>query len=523
MADRGQNEENENRNRDWERGLGRPGYDRGASERGYAGRDPDYGRSYNRGSSARFNRSSFGGDWERGNFPLDYNRRPEQGWASDMDWDEEPVWTYSEYWWIVPGPYAGVGPQGYQRSDERLCDEVCERMAQHGHLDASSIHVDIDQGEATLTGTVSSRREKRLAEDITESVFGVKDVHNQLRIRSAEGRRAPGSGSQGSSARNSAPVSSGYDRPDREIAANAGRPATGANPGEQNMSGPDYGNRSPVERQPGGQPTGGRNIPDQNDQSIRRYGDQDLSNQPEGSQTTGAQSIGGQNIGTQPASGQGTDFNRWESSSTSSTQVFDYQRPEDRRPEDRRSENRELENRPPEHRANEHYDQDLHAPDASQNMGERRRNPESSRATISTGLPMQGTPNSADQPRSDRGAQPHTSGDSDTGSWSVESDNPGPEIKVDESFTAATLPSGGNLRSRIQPDMDVVDRQGDPVGQVKEVRQSDFLVDRPLARDVYVPFSACQSFEKEVRLNIRSDEVDQQDWELSDLFGSSSS
>jgi osmotically-inducible protein OsmY len=33
-----------------------------------------------------------------------------------------------------------------------------------------------------LTGTVSDRRTKRLAESVAESVRGVVDVHNQLRL-----------------------------------------------------------------------------------------------------------------------------------------------------------------------------------------------------------------------------------------------------------------------------------------------------------------------------------------------------
>ncbi len=34
----------------------------------------------------------------------------------------------------------------------------------------------------TLTGKVNSRRDKRMAEDTAESVMGVTDVHNQLKI-----------------------------------------------------------------------------------------------------------------------------------------------------------------------------------------------------------------------------------------------------------------------------------------------------------------------------------------------------
>jgi hypothetical protein len=40
----------------------------------------------------------------------------------------------------------------------------------------------------------------------------------------------------------------------------------------------------------------------------------------------------------------------------------------------------------------------------------------------------------------------------------------------------------------IQVGMDVVSADGRPLGRVKEVREADFLLDRPMAHDLYVPF-----------------------------------
>jgi hypothetical protein len=54
-------------------------------------------------------------------------------------------------------------------------------------------------------------------------------------------------------------------------------------------------------------------------------------------------------------------------------------------------------------------------------------------------------------------------------------------------------------------------------GQVKEVRDSDFLVDRPMARDVYVPFDAIESVGPDVRLSVTADEVGERDWPRSSL------
>jgi osmotically-inducible protein OsmY len=83
------------------------------------------------------------------------------------------------------GPHAGKGPVGFQRSDERIRELVCEALTDDGEVDASGIEVSVKGGEVTLTGAIEDRRMKRLAEDCVEAVPGVKDVHNQLRVGAA--------------------------------------------------------------------------------------------------------------------------------------------------------------------------------------------------------------------------------------------------------------------------------------------------------------------------------------------------
>ena len=99
------------------------------------------------------------------------------------DWETGPTWTYTETWWLIPGPFTGIGPRGFQRSDDRIREDVNDRLTQHGQIDATEIQVNVNNGEVTLRGTVNSRREKRMAEDVAETVFGVTDVHNQLRVQ----------------------------------------------------------------------------------------------------------------------------------------------------------------------------------------------------------------------------------------------------------------------------------------------------------------------------------------------------
>ena len=81
------------------------------------------------------------------------------------------------------GPYAGRGPRGYKRSDSRIEEDINERLTHHGMIDATDIEVIVQNGEVTLRGHVEDRVAKRLAEDIADSVSGVKDVLNQLKIK----------------------------------------------------------------------------------------------------------------------------------------------------------------------------------------------------------------------------------------------------------------------------------------------------------------------------------------------------
>jgi osmotically-inducible protein OsmY len=82
------------------------------------------------------------------------------------------------------GRYYGQGPRGYQRSDERIREDVSDRLMENGELDASDIDIQVSNGEVTLSGSVDSRWAKRLAEDLAEACMGVRDVMNQLKVRS---------------------------------------------------------------------------------------------------------------------------------------------------------------------------------------------------------------------------------------------------------------------------------------------------------------------------------------------------
>ncbi|HYH20130.1 MAG TPA: BON domain-containing protein [Azospirillum sp.] len=92
------------------------------------------------------------------------------------------------------GGHRGRGPRGYTRSDERIRDDVNDRLTDDPYVDASDIDVAVSGCEVTLTGTVDSRMARRRAEDIVEAVSGVTHVQNNLRVRQQAGVTA---GAQG--------------------------------------------------------------------------------------------------------------------------------------------------------------------------------------------------------------------------------------------------------------------------------------------------------------------------------------
>lgn len=79
--------------------------------------------------------------------------------------------------------HSGKGPRGYKRSDDRINEDVHDRLTDEPTLDASDISVSVENGEVTLDGYVIGRRQKRRAEDCADSVSGVSHVQNNLRVR----------------------------------------------------------------------------------------------------------------------------------------------------------------------------------------------------------------------------------------------------------------------------------------------------------------------------------------------------
>ncbi|HVW54481.1 MAG TPA: BON domain-containing protein [Rhizobiaceae bacterium] len=79
--------------------------------------------------------------------------------------------------------HRGRGPKNYTRSDERIEEDINDRLTDDWMLDATEIEVEVSGGDVTLSGNVDERSDKRRAEDIAESVSGVGNVQNNIRVK----------------------------------------------------------------------------------------------------------------------------------------------------------------------------------------------------------------------------------------------------------------------------------------------------------------------------------------------------
>lgn len=90
----------------------------------------------------------------------------------------------------VPERPMGRGPKGYTRSDERIREDICERLMD-AWMNAEHVDVRVKDGEVTLVGSVRMRDEKHAIENLAADVLGVKDVHNSLRVQRGGVREEP--------------------------------------------------------------------------------------------------------------------------------------------------------------------------------------------------------------------------------------------------------------------------------------------------------------------------------------------
>ena len=91
------------------------------------------------------------------------------------------------------GRFRGHGPKNYMRTDQRITEDLCERLTDDDDVDARDIEVQVKEGVATLSGTVAERWMKHRAEDLAEACGGVREVDNRIRVVRDSGPGEPGS------------------------------------------------------------------------------------------------------------------------------------------------------------------------------------------------------------------------------------------------------------------------------------------------------------------------------------------
>jgi osmotically-inducible protein OsmY len=74
------------------------------------------------------------------------------------------------------------GPRGWVRSDERILDELCERIVRAG-IDASELVVEVERGDVSIEGELGTREERRWVVDLAERILGVTGVYADVRVR----------------------------------------------------------------------------------------------------------------------------------------------------------------------------------------------------------------------------------------------------------------------------------------------------------------------------------------------------
>ncbi|HVQ47200.1 MAG TPA: BON domain-containing protein [Gemmatimonadales bacterium] len=69
-----------------------------------------------------------------------------------------------------------------RRPDAQLAQELQEILTKDPELDSTEIEVEVEGGAVTLRGVVDSSDARLLAEELVESVTGVREVHNNLKV-----------------------------------------------------------------------------------------------------------------------------------------------------------------------------------------------------------------------------------------------------------------------------------------------------------------------------------------------------
>jgi osmotically-inducible protein OsmY len=168
----------------------------------------DYNRNYNNDNNRNYydQNNSYRNDYNRyrndryGSNYNDYNQQyKNEGWRDNYGDNDRNWWDKTKdevaSWFgdddaerrrrmdeRRSGQHRGKGPKNYTRSEDRIKEDVSDKLSDDSFLDATNIEVEVKGSEVTLNGKVDSRYSKHRAEDLAEDVTGVTHVQNNLRV-----------------------------------------------------------------------------------------------------------------------------------------------------------------------------------------------------------------------------------------------------------------------------------------------------------------------------------------------------
>jgi hypothetical protein len=174
-------------------GFGDSGY--GYGRGGYG---PAYGQAFDEDYMGSSNAPVQSGAYGQG--PGGYGGGFGQGLAGRGGYGQGSGYTRGAYEPALRESQSGKGPKGYVRSDERLKEDISEKLMRDHAIDASDISIEAKNGAVTLTGSIDNRQLKHYVEDLVENCPGVRDIDNRLTVRPRSASRSQsGSGSLGGS------------------------------------------------------------------------------------------------------------------------------------------------------------------------------------------------------------------------------------------------------------------------------------------------------------------------------------
>src|SRR5512146_1667616 len=111
-----------------------------------------------------------------------YGDGPEGGWAQAAP-NAHPGAAPGTPRRPKPAPKYPPGPKGYQRTDQRMREDICDQLMRTGHIDSSDVTVEVSGAKVQLDGSVPARWMKHAIENLADVCPGVQDIKNRISVK----------------------------------------------------------------------------------------------------------------------------------------------------------------------------------------------------------------------------------------------------------------------------------------------------------------------------------------------------